>query len=93
MADAAAAEEPAVKLEFQNFGSSGEGVVDGRIGRGAAPPGMCTERPRPRARRQAEPASVLRGRRQCCAHARAACPPQRPQDAQRPPCLCVRVRR
>lgn len=39
MADAApaAAEEPAVQLEFQNFGSSGEGVVDGRIGKSAAP--------------------------------------------------------
>jgi hypothetical protein len=39
MADAApaAAEEPAVQLEFQNFGSSGEGVVDGRIGRSATP--------------------------------------------------------
>jgi hypothetical protein len=36
MADAVA-EEPAVKLEFQNFGSSGEGVLDGRIGRGATP--------------------------------------------------------
>jgi len=35
MADAA--EEPAVKLEFQNFGSSGEGVVDGRIGKGSTP--------------------------------------------------------
>ena len=41
MADAVA-EEPAVKLEFQNFGSSGEGVLDGRIGRGATPGGdMC----------------------------------------------------
>mmetsp|Transcript_103182 Transcript_103182/g.166354 ORF Transcript_103182/g.166354 Transcript_103182/m.166354 type:complete len:280 (+) Transcript_103182:55-894(+) len=38
MADPAA-EEPAVQLEFQNFGSSGEGgvAVDGRIGKGAAP--------------------------------------------------------
>jgi len=41
MADPAA-EEPAVQLEFQNFGSSGEGgvAVDGRIGKGAAP-GVC----------------------------------------------------
>mmetsp|Transcript_11289 Transcript_11289/g.31489 ORF Transcript_11289/g.31489 Transcript_11289/m.31489 type:complete len:289 (+) Transcript_11289:24-890(+) len=29
-------EAPPVKLEFQNFGSSGEGAIDGRIGKGAA---------------------------------------------------------
>ncbi len=43
MADAVA-EEPAVKLEFQNFGSSGEGVLDGRIGRGATPGGDTKDR-------------------------------------------------
>eukprot|EP00284_Hemiselmis_tepida_P006437 CAMPEP_0174927114 /NCGR_PEP_ID=MMETSP1355-20121228/17965_1 /TAXON_ID=464990 /ORGANISM="Hemiselmis tepida, Strain CCMP443" /LENGTH=63 /DNA_ID=CAMNT_0016173201 /DNA_START=94 /DNA_END=282 /DNA_ORIENTATION=- len=26
-----------VKLEFQNFGTSGEGALDGRIGKGSAP--------------------------------------------------------
>lgn len=31
-----AEEPPAVKLEFQNFGTSGEGALDGRIGKGPA---------------------------------------------------------
>eukprot|EP00282_Hemiselmis_andersenii_P024126 CAMPEP_0172014534 /NCGR_PEP_ID=MMETSP1041-20130122/9984_1 /TAXON_ID=464988 /ORGANISM="Hemiselmis andersenii, Strain CCMP439" /LENGTH=67 /DNA_ID=CAMNT_0012669307 /DNA_START=106 /DNA_END=305 /DNA_ORIENTATION=- len=48
MEDPADAEAAApVKLEFQNFGTSGEGTLDGRIGKGSAPATQAFKAPPP----------------------------------------------